>query len=213
MAISDFTLSNIESYIRILHASPNAPPVDVYANDVLIASNLKYREFTKYLPISSGAYIIKVYPTGKKDNLVLATNIYIPRNKIYTIAAINKVNNLALLPIEDPQILIAPNKTYVRFVHLAPNAPSVDVKTKEGKALFKDISYKEISNYVPLDPGMYYINVYPVNSNKIVLAVPNIRFRPNKAYTIYAIGLVGEEPGLQVLIPLDGNSYIKFKGK
>lgn len=76
------------SYIRVLHAVPNAPSVDVYANDNLIAEELPYKGFTEYLQVPSGPYNVKIYPSGERVNPVLDTELMIPSNTINTVAAI-----------------------------------------------------------------------------------------------------------------------------
>ncbi len=196
------------SYIRILHASPDAPPVDIYVNNNLIAKNLKYSQFTQYVSIMPGEYTIKVFPTNTKSNPVINTSLNIPANKIYTAAAIGKLANISLYPIEDPRLRPSRTRARVRFIHLSPNAPNVDITLPNGYPLFEDVGYKEITDYIPLKPATYTIEVRPSGSDDVVLYVPNIKLSSNKFYTIYAIGLVGDTPPLQVLIPLDGNSYL-----
>lgn len=197
------------TYIRVFHASPDAPPVDVYFNNKPVVSNLTYRSFTEYLPVPPGVSNVKVYPAGRTTNPVINTNINIPPNTILTVAAINKLEDLALYAIEDTPMPIPMGKTYVRFGHLSPNAPSVDVRLPNGSDLFKDIEYKEITEYKLIEPGTYTFEVYTTGTENRVLYVPNINLKPNRFYTVYAIGLVGERPPLQVVIPLDGNSYLK----
>src|SRR6056297_2792314 len=180
------------SYIRVLHASPDAPAVDVYANNNLIAKNLKYSKFTEYISVMPGNYNIKVFPANTKSNPVIDTSLNIPANKIYTVAAIDKLANISLYPIEDPRLHPSRTRAYVRFVHLSPNAPNVDITLPNGYPLFKDVGYKEVTKYIPLRPKTYTIEARPSGSDEVVLYVPNIKLSPNKFYTIYAIGLVGD---------------------
>lgn len=197
-----------KSYIRLLHASPDAPGVDVYANGKLLTRNLNYRGFTPYMALDSGNYNIKVFPTGKTSNPVIDTNLTIPPNQILTVAAIGKLNNIGLLPIPDPKLPREQNKAYARFVHLSPNAPNVDITLPNGNKLFTDVQYREITNYIPVNPGTYELQARPTGTSQVILQVPNINLKPNRFYTVYAIGLADGQPSLQVLIPLDGNSYL-----
>jgi len=199
-----------KSYIRILHASPDAPAVDVYANDMLIARNLSYKFFTEYLNVVPGNYNIRVFPTGNTTNPVIDTNLSIPANSIYTVAASGVLSNIGLFPISEPIMAVPPGKLFLRFVHLSPDAPDVDVVLPDGYVLFSNIGYKGVTNYIPVNPGTYTVYVNPTGTNKPVLYVPNITLNSGKFYTIYAVGLAQGSPPLQVLIPLDGNSYIKF---
>ena len=54
------------SYVRVFHASPNAPAVDIYVNGSLVFENLSYKEFTEYVPLPMGEYNVQVYQ--KDDN-------------------------------------------------------------------------------------------------------------------------------------------------
>ena len=40
-------------YVRVVHTVPDAPNVDIYANDKLIINNLAYGSYTDNLPIPS----------------------------------------------------------------------------------------------------------------------------------------------------------------
>ena len=196
------------SYMRALHASPDAPGVDVYANGNLIAKNLRYREFTPYLKVPSGQCIIKIFPTGTSQIPVINTTVILIPNAIYTAAAIGMLTNIGLLPIRDPRITINPTKTNIRFIHLSPNAPAVDITLPDGTVLFPNVSYKGITNYIPVSPGTYTLEARLTGTKTIVLTVPNVILRPDLNLSVYAVGLTGGKPALEVLIPLDGSTYL-----
>lgn len=198
-----------KSNIRFLHASPGAPAVDVYANDKKIASNLAYKQFTKYLSIPTGQYNITVYPAGRRDKPVLKRNVNVPAGTIYTVAAAGKFPTVELVSIPEPKQQIPQGMALVRFVHLSPGAPNVDVRLPDGAMLFQNIGYKEMSKYSPIKPGRHTFDLYPTGTDKRILTVPNINLKANQIYSIYATGLVDStEYPLIVLIPLDGSTYL-----
>ncbi|MFZ5988483.1 MAG: DUF4397 domain-containing protein [Bacillota bacterium] len=201
---------NMNSYIRVLHASPNAPAVDIYANDILIARNLSYRGFSNYLPVPPGRYNVRIYPAGQKINPVLNTSITVPERSIQTAAAIGLVPQLSLQVVNDPVIPTVPGRVLVRFVHFSPNAPSVDITLSGGSPVFQDVEYREVTDYVPINPGTYTLYARIAGTGQQILYVPNITLKADRFYTVYAVGIAGGNPPLQALIPLDGNSYIKF---
>lgn len=198
------------SYLRILHAVPDAPKVDVYLNDKLIANNLAFKQFTEYLSIVPGYYNVKIYPAGNTSNPVINTSFSASGNNIYTAAAIGLLKNIYLKVIEDTPMAVAPNKTMVRFVHLSPDAPMVNVVLPNKNIGFENVSFGEVTNYKEMSPGISTIQISAAQTGDVVLMSPNARFGGNKFYSIYAVGLAGGNPPLQVLLPLDGNSYIKF---
>lgn len=188
------------SYIRVLHASPDAPAVDIYADDNLIIENLGYRELSPYIPVAPASYTIRVYPTGTMENPVIDTDVYIPPNSVFNVAAIGDLPNISLYPILEPSIAQDSGDSCVRFVHLSPNAPAVDVKLDNGTIVFDSITYKGVSNYICTPPGTYTFKVSPAGQKDVVLTVPNVTLDENTYYTIYALGLIGESPNLEALL-------------
>lgn len=197
-----------KSFVRLFHASPDSPAVDVYFNERIVARNLAYRQFTPYITVAPGLYNVRVFSTGTTTNPIISTNQNFRLNAIETIAATGKLEDIELIPYEEPKLQKAPGKTYVRFIHLSPNTPSVDIKLPNGTVLFKDIIFEEATNYIPLNPGTYTLQASPTGTSNVALNVPNVNLRAGRYYTVYAIGLLNDNPPLQVVIPLDGNSYI-----
>ncbi|WP_298838634.1 DUF4397 domain-containing protein [Clostridium sp.] len=206
-----YRVATMNSYIRVLHASPNSPAVDVYINDILKFKNLTYSTFTNYVEVMTGNYNIKLYPAGTKTIPVLNKNVFIPPGKIYTVAAIGTLPNIDLLLVLEPKVNNPSDNAYIKFTHLSPNAGAVDVTLPNGKILFKNVAYKESTDYMQVPPGTYTFEVRPTGTKKTVLYIPNVRLKPQRFYTVYAIGLAGGHPGLQALIPLDGSSYLDFR--
>jgi hypothetical protein len=199
------------SYLRILHASPKSPNVDVYINDMLKFKNLAYAHFTDYIEVITGNYNVKVYAAGTKTNPVLSKNIFVPPEKIFTIAAIGLLPNIDLLPVPETIIMNPTDKAYIKFAHLSPNTGPVDITLPDGKILFKNISYKSFTDYIEVPAGTYTLESRPTGTKTTVLYVPNIKLKSQRFYTVYAIGLLKGKPGLQALIPLDGSSYLDVR--
>ncbi|NLY43271.1 MAG: DUF4397 domain-containing protein [Clostridiaceae bacterium] len=207
---NNFYVSNpAPAYIRMFHASPDTQAVDVYVNNNIIARNLTYRSFTPYILITAGRINIQIFPAGRRDRPVFTENIDIPARSIHTIAIVGRFADLGLLPIFEPIRPIPPGKLFIRFGHLAPNTPNVDLVLSNGTKLFSNVAYKQVTDYMAIDPGTYVFYLRPAGTDRNILYVPNINLRANRFYTIYAIGLEGGTPPLQVVIPLDGNSYIQ----
>lgn len=198
-----------KAFLRLLHASPNAPAVDVYANNKKIAENLKYKDFTPYLELKPDKYNIKVYPAGRQNNSVINTEVNI-KPGIATAAAIGMLKDISLLIIPEPVIPLPSGRLGLRLVHLSPDAPAVDLYTEDGKMLFEEITYKSYTPYIPLPPGVHSFRVKISGTDKTVLKVPNQRLHPDRFYSFYVIGLATGSPGLQALTPLDGNSYLRL---
>ena len=198
-----FEIKNNSSLVRVFHAAPQAPNVDVYVNDQMVFSNLAYGDFTRYVYLDEGEYNVSVYLAGQKDRPVINQMVDVPSQQIFTIAATGNLDNLGLLVIPD-KVSKSPSQNYssVRVIHLSPNAPGVDILV-DGDTLFEDISFGEGTDYVDLNPGTYNVNVV-LNTDKSVVLPLKVTLNPDKIYTIY---IIGNPPTLQAVQVVDGNTY------
>mgnify|MGYP000289316325 FL=1 len=198
-----FEIKNNSSLVRVFHAAPQAPNVDVYVNDQMVFSNLAFGDFTRYVYLDEGEYNVSVYLAGQKDRPVINQMVDIPSQQIFTVAATGNLDNLGLLVIPD-KVSKSPSQNYssVRVIHLSPNAPGVDILV-DGDTLFEDISFGEGTDYVDLNPGTYNVNVV-LNTDKSVVLPLKVTLNPDKIYTIY---IIGNPPTLQAVQVVDGNTY------
>jgi hypothetical protein len=196
------------AHIRLLHASPNTPAVDIYANDKRLVANLSYRSFTEYITTPSGNYNIKVFHPGTRVNPLINTTIVLPPNSFFTLAVVGTSPGISIYPIPEPPITRTPGRACVRFVHLAPDAPAVDVTHTNGEKIFSNVPYKGFTGYKCLPSGNHSLDIRVAGTSDIALSNPNITLLPNRFYTIFLIGLSGTTPPLQMLIALDGRTYI-----
>lgn len=190
----------ITSAIRVLHASPNTPSIDVYANGNIIAKNLAYKEFLKYIPIPSGNYNIKIYTSGEIINPIINTIIYIPEHTVSNLASIGEPLDTSLHTIPEPVLAQNLKSPCIRFVNLSPNSPAVDIKLSDGTKIIGNVAYKEITNYLCAPSETYSFIITPTGSNNVLLAVPNLQLHSNNYYTMYLVGLVEKSPYLEILL-------------
>lgn len=194
-----------DSYVRILHAAPGSPSVDIYVNGNPVVRDLEYEQITEYVPVSPGNYSIQVFPAGQTSNPVISTGLTVPPEISLTLAAIGEPGNLSLFPIREVYMPVIDRRSaYVRFAHLSPDAPSVDVTLPDGTKLFSNISYMSFSDYISVAPGSYTLQVKPAGKEQVVLTVPNVYLAPGTISTVYAVGLADGEPPLEALLFPDG---------
>ena len=199
-----FNIMEGTSLVRIFHASPNAPAVDVYVDNKLVAENLQFTQFTDYMPVAVGQHMVDIYAAGTRENPVIAVVLKVPNKEILTVAATGDVNDLELIVLEDnSKDGITEGSSTVRAVHLAPNAPGVDIKAND-MTLANDLKFREMTDYVVVPPGTYRINVTAHGSNDSVLMF-NILLEANTISTVY---VCGDLSNLQPFHVLDGGTYI-----
>lgn len=196
---ADMTTSTQPSYVRVLHAVPDAPNVDVYVNGNRVLRDVAFKDVSDYLTLPAGKYHIDVYPAGTSVTTVISKKVKIDPGKIYTLAAVGTLNKLQLLPfIDDPTV--PGGETKVKFIHLSPDAPSVDIAVKGGDVIFPNVSFKQATDYLGLTPMTVNLEARVAGSKNTVLSVPNVKLTPNQAYTIVAVGLANGTPELEAIL-------------
>lgn len=202
---------NMSAYVRLVHIAARAPDVDIYLNDKLIIPSLKYREFTNYIKLPSGTYNIKVYRANNTDFPLADVDIFIAPKSVTTIAAYIQRRMLSLYPVDEtPLTSPTEGKAKIRIAQFIENMPPVDVVLSNGTVLYKNVNFKDIRNYIELPIGRYTMLLKLANTDIDMLYVPNINLKSDKYYTLYLIGLVNNFPTPQMLIPLDGISYLNI---
>lgn len=185
--------------VRVLHASPDAPAVDIYVNGEKTLENMMYYMISPYLDLPAGSYTIDVYPAGKTSGRVLSEKVMVEGGKNYTVAAAGQLKDIRLVPVVDSK-KVPSTKSKVRFWHLSPNAPAVDIAVQDGDVLFKNIAFKEAAKYLELAPTTVNLEVRVAGTKDVVLTLRNTVLKANQAYTIVAIGLVDGKPRLEAMI-------------
>jgi hypothetical protein len=113
------------------------------------------------------------------------------------------LDNISLVAIPDANVPMETGKSMLRFAHLSPNAPAVDITLPDGTPLFQNVSFKNLTNYIAVPPGNYTVLVRLAGTTNNVLTVPNLNLGANNYYTAYAIGLAGEDPSLEAVLLTD----------
>ncbi|MCM3692715.1 DUF4397 domain-containing protein [Neobacillus niacini] len=194
--------SQTEGRVRFLHTSPDAPEVDIYINGQMKVKRLPFRVASNYLPLKPGKYHIDIYPTGNSVDSILNKKITVEPDKSYTLAIIDPVKKLRLLPyLNQPEVPM--NESKIRFLHLSPDTGALDIAVKNRDVVFPNISYKQTTDYLGIMPMTVDLEVREAGTKNIILPMPKAQFRPNETYTIVLIGLSTEEPALQAMILKD----------
>lgn len=198
-------MAQAESYVRILHAAPGSPAVDIYANGNLIAQGLEFEQITEYVPVAPGNYSIQVFPAGRTENPIISTGLTVPTDSSMTVAAVGEPGRLSLFPVREVYMpMIDRRGVYVRFAHLSPDAPPVDITLPDGTKLFSNVSYRSYSDYITVAPGTYTLQVRPAGQEQVVLTIPNVTLSPGTISTVYAVGFLDGDPPLEALLYPDG---------
>src|SRR3712207_1396284 len=86
--------------VMVVHASPNAPNVDVRVNNNLAITNLAYPSNSSYTEVNAGNTNLKVSPTGTMT-YVIDANVNLAANMNYSVFAIDSVNKIKAAVVSD----------------------------------------------------------------------------------------------------------------
>ncbi|MCG1021071.1 DUF4397 domain-containing protein [Sutcliffiella horikoshii] len=183
-----------ESYakIRFIHASPEAPSLDVYIDNEVVSRDLRYKNSSVYVDTKQLDIQISAYSSGSTESPLITGVIQVKPDISYTLAIAGSVDNLQLIMIEDDPS-VPQSEAKMRFWHLSPSAPAVDIAVKKGDVVFSDISFTELSEYLGLTPMTVDLEVRIAGTKEVVLPLNRVSLKPDLAYTIIAIGSNGIE--------------------
>jgi len=111
-------------------------------------------------------------------------------NKDYSLFAANTLSAIEAVLTEDNLATPASGNAHVRFVHLSPDAPAVDVAVDGGSVVFPNFAFKELSVFTPLPAGSYDLEVRLAGTTTVALDLDPITLDAGKIYTVFAKGSV-----------------------
>jgi hypothetical protein len=176
--------------VNVVHASPDAPAVDLLVDGTIKGTGLAFPNNTGYLDVAAGARNIKVNVSGTSTTAINA-DLTLTSGVNYSVFAVDSVASIAPVVLTDDLTAPAAGKAHVRFVHLSPNAPAVDVGVTGGGVVFPNRAFKEFTAFTPLDAGTYDLEVRLAGTGTVVLPLPGITLQAGRIYTVFARGFVG----------------------
>jgi hypothetical protein len=195
-----------EARVRVVHASPDAPAVDVWVNGAVAFSNAPFQGITDYAELEPGTYNVQVTPTGATEPVVINADLELATMTDYTVVAVGQLAAIEPLVLVDNNSAPAAGKAHVRFVHASPDAPNVDIAVADGgPVLFGDIPFKGVGDYLPVDAGTYDLEARLAGTDTVALSVPGVALADGTVYTIFAMGLAGGEPALTAVPSVDAS--------
>jgi trimeric autotransporter adhesin len=200
-----------KAMVRVFHASPNAPKVNLWVNDAIAASGLDYQKSTGYLSLNEGTYKIAVEGIIPSGNAVVIGPVNLPLagKTNYDVIAVNPVATIAPVILEDKGSLMDATKVRVRVAHLASAAPEVKVFVTApgadlvGATALGSIAFKSVLGPVEVAAGNYQIRVTLMN-NTVVFDSGTVALAAGKNLLVGAVPNVGTGTSPISLAVLDG---------
>jgi hypothetical protein len=115
-----------------LHASPDAPAVDIYAGETMLVENIAFGDLSDQVQVPPGSYTLDFKATGTQGTAASATTPSLAAGERYLAIASGFLSagspTFQLIPVGDA-FSLAGTDPLARVVHASPDAPAVDVGT------------------------------------------------------------------------------------
>jgi hypothetical protein len=180
--------------VRVLHGSPDAPAVDVYANGSVILSNVPFGQISEYLSVPAGEYQIQVVPTGatlEEGPVVIDATLPFAAGTMTTVAATNALASIEAKVIPDAP-MPSETETQVRVVHLSADSPAVDVALDGGDVVVPGLAYPDASEYLTLPAAEYDLEVRPAGTTDVAFDIDPLMLDAGMSYSAFAIGSLAD---------------------
>ena len=117
--------------VRIIHASADAPPVDIKLNNAVAAPNLDYPMSTGFVTIGAGTYDVAVdaiVPGGNLEGVISVDDIDFERDQRYTVVALDDTANISEFVAEESAATPATDEVAISVLHAATSVRGTDVE-------------------------------------------------------------------------------------
>ncbi len=118
------------AFVRVAHFSPDAPAVDIYADEQPLVEGVEFEDVSEYLAVPAGAYTLSVRPAGEEE-AVASFDVDLEAESITTGYAIGY--------LEPPEEFADREFT----VELVVDGPAADAEEEEPEADHEDEAPKD----------------------------------------------------------------------
>jgi len=197
------------AWLRVVHASADAPAVDVVVNDGFgapLVSNLAFGEFAGYVEVAGADYNTKVVPTGEETPAVIEADLSLVAGTSYQVIA---ANELAMI---EPLVITANNRKIateakLRVIHGSPTAQDVDIYLVAPGADITDLSptlssvlFLADTDFLSISPESYDVIVTAAGSKDAAIGPLTVSLDALGIYTIIATDGAGGGGPLSVIL-------------
>jgi len=200
-----------EARIRVVHASPDAPDVDVLLDDTEVLSDVPYLVASEYLETSAGDHNLKVNAAGTATTVIDA-DATLADGTDYTVIASGLVAEIEPIVLVDDNSTPAAGNVRVRAIHGAPSAPAVDVYVTAPEAdldavtpVLTNVAFGDVAPYLEVPAGDYQVRVTPAGTKLVVIDSGALTLASGQVRTAIAVDAPGGGAPFDLLVLADLN--------
>lgn len=182
-----------DACVNIVHASPDAPAVDVYVDGTVALEGLEFGQASGWVALPAGDHNVQVTATGEApDTAVIDADLTLDAGVAYQVAATGVLAEISaqvyVTDLSEPAVDMA----RVRVLHTSPDAPAVDIAVAGGDVLIGELEFPNASDALEVPAGPYDLEVRPSGTMDVALDLPGVEFEAGMVYDIYAIGQLAD---------------------
>ena len=204
--------------MRIIAASPDAPGLDFYLNNNILAYNLGFGSITSYISVNAGIDTVAADTAGTKQTLVSAKNTFVNSNQ-YTVLVGNAAADLQELVLKDQAQAAPSGQISLRFIDQATQIGALDLylvpmgqKFTAVTPLITDLTFGNAPSYLNVPTGTYTLVIVPTGTVPTGMTVATytgaqVTYSGGSATTIVLLDQqLVTTPGVQVVTATDYTS-------
>ncbi len=173
--------------VRVIHASPDAPAVDVFVDGNRVLTDVPFFAASDYLELAPGEHRFQVAPSGEAaESSVIDTTATLEAGMAYTVAATGLLENIQPTVFVDDLSAPADGQVKVRVLHLVPDAPAVDVSVQGGDTLISGLEFPNASDYLEVPADTYDLVVTPSGDDTVVIDLTGTALDAGTIYDVAA---------------------------
>lgn len=205
--------------VRFLNAANGYRPFRISINGRMIFTRLGYASVTGYGQVADGFQTVTV--SGANGYVYLQKTVPFRAGDSVTLAIITTAGGIDLLPISDLPCTKPYNMSCFRVCNLAYGSNPLDVILYDGRVVYTDVRYKEVTTFKRIRPGDYQfyvaetslspmphsMDIETLDSAFDLPAFPeaivtfDVEVSPNAMYTVFLLN--GSNSALQPLVLRD----------
>lgn len=166
--------------LRVLHLSPNAPPVTPLVDGNNLYNEIAFSQSTGYVTVGSDTATLDVTLDGTLNSSALSAELALDFGKRYTAVAFDNVSNLSATYFADDAAGLPAGQIRVRAIHGAPGVGQVDIYAMEDDGsqalILPDVNFGDVAAPLDLPAGAYTLGV-DVNDDllvDVIFALPEL---------------------------------------
>ena len=185
------------STVRFLDAVTDGEPLRIVVGSRLVANSLEYGGMTGYYSFIPGFRTVTIYSARQPWVVLFQSSVPLNTSEVITLAVVRAGGVLDLVRISDAPCSNRPrNRACIRTVNLVYNSPALDVMLSDGRVVFTDVRYKEVTTYRQARPQTYdfYIAQTPYTLAPAYTDIQTVEDMPMILPNYYLPGYGSVEP-------------------